>query len=178
MPLYVAFSTHQRGANHADIVVRTSYDHGRTWSQPVTATPQDSVIYFQPNPAVDEAGRVAVSAFALASGRIDEVVLLSPPHQLRFGAPLRVTTAFDPHSRTATARSRRLVDRRLPGITAGAGAFHLVWNETRTGKMELSTRWRHADWPALHLRPHGDLGPGGLASSNRRKFAAAQVPGW
>jgi hypothetical protein len=23
------------------------------------------------------------------------------------------------------------------GITAGAGAFHLVWNDTRTGKLDL-----------------------------------------
>ena len=137
--LYVAFNRHQRGANHADIAVRASYDHGRTWSQPVTATPDDSVTYFQPNLAVDEAGRVAISAFALADGRIDEVLLLSPPHQLRFGAPLRVTTAsFDPHSPTATGQKHGawwIGD--YQGITASGGAFHLVWNETRTGKMEL-----------------------------------------
>jgi hypothetical protein len=64
----------------------------------------DGVTYFQPNLAVDEAGRVAISAFALADGRIDEILLLSPPRQ---------------------------------GITASAGAFHLVWNDTRTGNMDL-----------------------------------------
>jgi hypothetical protein len=105
----------------------------------VTATPHDGVVYFQPNLAVDEAGRVAISAFALAHGRINEVLLLSPPHQLSFGAPLQVTTApFDPHSATATGQKHGawwIGD--YQGITTSRGAFHLVWNDTRTGKMDL-----------------------------------------
>ena len=137
--LYAAFVRHQRGANHADIIVRGSYDRGRTWSNPVSATPRDSVVYFQPNLAVDEAGRVAISAFALAHGRVSEVLLLSRPHQLSFGAPLEVTTApFDPHSQTMTGPKHGawwIGD--YQGITASAGAFHLVWNDTRTGKMDL-----------------------------------------
>jgi hypothetical protein len=137
--LYVAFNRHQRGTNHADIVVRASYDRGRTWSKPVTATPHDSVIYFQPNLAVDATGRVAISAFALANGHIDEVLLLSAPHQLRFGAPLRVTTApFNPHSPAATGKKHGawwLGD--YQGIAASGGAFHLVWTDTRTRKLDL-----------------------------------------
>lgn len=69
------------------------------------------------------ARRVAISAFALANGRIHEVLLLSPPHQLRFGSPLRVTTArFDPHNPTATGKkhgARWIGD--YQGITASAG---------------------------------------------------------
>jgi hypothetical protein len=41
----------------------------------VTATPDDDVIYFQPNLAVDETGLVAISAFALARNRLDEVLV-------------------------------------------------------------------------------------------------------
>ena len=63
------------------------------------ATPDDGVTYFQPYLAVDGAGRVAISAFALANGHINEVLFLSRPHKLRFGPPLRVTTA--PSTRTA-----------------------------------------------------------------------------
>jgi len=48
-------------------MVTVSRDRGRTWSDPVTATPDDDVIYFQPNLAVDETGLVAISAFALAN---------------------------------------------------------------------------------------------------------------
>jgi hypothetical protein len=137
--LYAAFVRRRRGSNHSAIVVRASYDRGRTWSKTVTATPHDAVTYFQPNLAVDAAGHVAISAFALANDRINEVLLLSPPHHLRFGAPLRVTTApFNPHSPTATGRKHGawwIGD--YQGITASRGAFHLVWNDTRTGKLDL-----------------------------------------
>ena len=138
--LYVAFPTHKPGAAHSDIVVTASHDRGRTWSKPVTATPDDGVIYFQPNLAVDEAGRVAISAFALANGRMDEVLLVSRPRELRFGPPLRVTTApFDPLDPTTASRGKYgawwIGD--WQGIASGAGAFHLVWNDTRTGKLDL-----------------------------------------
>jgi hypothetical protein len=89
--------------------------------------------------AVDEAGRVAVSAFALANGRVNQVLLLSRPRELRFQPPLQVTTtAFDPHSPTTSGGKHGawwIGD--YQGVTAGAGAVHLVWNDTRTGKLDL-----------------------------------------
>jgi hypothetical protein len=137
--LYVAFVKHQPGATHSDIVVAASHDRGRTWSNAVSATPHDGVTYFQPNLAVDETGRVAISAFALANGGVDQVLLLSRAGELRFRPPLRVTTApFDPHSPTTSGGKHGawwIGD--YQGITAGAGAFHLVWNDTRTGKLDL-----------------------------------------
>jgi hypothetical protein len=138
--LYVAFPTHKPGSAHSDIVVTASHDRGRTWSKAVTATPDDGVIYFQPNLAVDEAGRVAISAFALANGRVDEVLLVSRPRELRFRPPLRVTTApFDPLDPTTASRGKYgawwIGD--WQGIASSAGAFHLVWNDTRTGKLDL-----------------------------------------
>ena len=138
--LYVAFPQHQPGSTHSDIVVTASHDRGRTWSTPVTATPDDDVIYFQPNLAVDAAGRVAISAFGLANGRVDEVLLLSRPRELRFRPPLRVTTApFDPLDVTTASRGKYgawwIGD--WQGIASGAGAFHLVWNDTRTGRLDL-----------------------------------------
>jgi hypothetical protein len=60
------------------------------WSKTVTATPGDAMIYFQPNLAINESGQVALCAFALANGRVDRVVLFSPPRDLRFGTPQRV----------------------------------------------------------------------------------------
>jgi hypothetical protein len=137
--LYAAYTTHRPGAAHSDIVVTASHDRGRTWTKPVAATPHDDVIYFQPNLAVDDAGRVGISAFALAHGRVNHVLLLSKPHQLRFRAPRHVTTApFDPHSPTNPAGKHGawwIGD--YQGITASAGAFHLLWNDTRTGKLDL-----------------------------------------
>src|SRR6185369_9066763 len=97
--IYAAFVTHKAGATHSDIVVTASYDRGRTWSKTVTATPDDAMIYFQPNLAVNESGQVALCAFALANGRVDRVVLFSPPRDLRFGASQRVTAAsFNPQN--------------------------------------------------------------------------------
>lgn len=136
--LYVAFPTHQPGAMHSDIVVTASYDQGRTWGKAVTATPNDEMIYFQPNLAVDQAGRVAVSAFALANSHVSQVLLVSQPRELHFGPPLQVsTTAFDPHSPTTGGKHGAWWIGDYQGITANAGAFQLVWNDTRTGKLEI-----------------------------------------
>src|SRR6266568_4275599 len=81
-----------------------------------------------------------ISAFALANGRVNQVLLLSRPRgKLRFQPPLQVTTtAFDPHSPTSSGGKHGawwIGD--YQGITAGAGAVHLVWNDTRTGKLAL-----------------------------------------
>jgi hypothetical protein len=137
--LYAAYTTHRPAAAHSDIVVTASHDRGRTWATPVIATPADGVIYFQPNLAVDAAGRVGISAFALADGLVNQVLLLSQPHQLRFRrVPLRVTTApFDPHSPTAGGKHGAWWIGDYQGIAASAGAFHLAWNDTRTGKLDL-----------------------------------------
>jgi hypothetical protein len=137
---YVAFPAHKPGSAHSDIVVTASRDGGRTWSKPVTATPDDGMIYFQPNLSVDAAGRVAISAFALADGRMDEVLLVSRAGELRFGPPMRVTTtAFNPLDPATASRGKYgawwIGD--WQGIASGAGAFHLVWNDTRTGALDL-----------------------------------------
>jgi hypothetical protein len=138
--LYVAFTKRKAETRHSDIVVTASHDRGRTWTTPLTATPDDGVTYFQPNLAVDHAGRIAISAFALANGRIDEVVLISGPRRLRFRPPVQVTTtSFDPLNATTASRGKYgtwwIGD--WQGIAASAGVFHLVWNATHTGKLDL-----------------------------------------
>jgi len=137
--LYAAFTRHQPGAVHSDIVVTASHDSGRTWSGAVSATPADAVTYFQPNLTVDGTGRVAISAFALANGHVDVVLLVSEPAQLRFGPPRRMTTApFDPaHSPTTPGKHGAWWIGDYQGIAASNGAIQLVWNDTRTGKLEL-----------------------------------------
>ena len=136
---YAAFTRHQPGAVHSDIVVTASHDRGRTWSAAVPATPTDAVTYFQPNLTVDGAGRVAISAFALANGQVDVVLLVSPSGELRFAPPRRLTSApFDPtHSPTTPGKHGAWWIGDYQGIAAGNGAIHVVWNDTRTGKLEL-----------------------------------------
>jgi hypothetical protein len=135
--LYVAFPQ-RRAGSHSDIVVVASHDRGRTWSQPVSATPADGATYFQPNLAVDDAGRVGISAFALSNDRVDQVLLVSAPGELRFPPPVRVTsTAFNPHTPTNGGKHGAWWIGDYQGITASEGAFHLMWNDARTGKLEL-----------------------------------------
>jgi hypothetical protein len=70
---------------------------------------------------------------------VNQVLLVSQPQGLRFRPPLQVTTrAFDPHSPTDPGKHGAWWIGDYQGITAGAaGAFHLVWNDTRTGKLDL-----------------------------------------
>jgi hypothetical protein len=137
--LYVAFTKHKPGATHSDIVVTASHDRGRTWSAAKSATPDDAVTHFQPNLAVDETGRLAISAFALANSRVDQVLLLASPRDLRFRAPLRVTTAsFNPvNGMPSGGKHGAWWIGDYQGIAASSGAFQLVWNDTRTGKLNL-----------------------------------------
>jgi hypothetical protein len=139
--VYAAFTTHQPGADHSDIVVAASYDRGRTWLPAVPATPADHVIYFQPQLAVDEAGRVAVSAFALADGLVDVVLLVSGPRELRFGPPFRVTSSpFDPTRGTVGGGKHGawwIGD--YQGLAASPCGFQALWNDTRTGRLDLFT---------------------------------------
>jgi len=105
--LYVAFPVRMPGSAHSDIVVTAYRDQGRSWSRPVAATPRDGTTYFQPNLAADAAGRVAISAFALANGRIDEVLLIATRGELRFAPPLRVTRApFNPLDAATASRGK------------------------------------------------------------------------
>jgi hypothetical protein len=137
--VYVAFVRRRARTNQSDIVVRASSDQGKTWSPALVATPDDGLTYFQPSLAVDAAGRVAISAFALSNGLVNEVLLLSRPRQLSFSPPLRVTTApFNPAGKTPTGTKHGawwIGD--WQGIAASAGRIHLVWNDTRTGKLDL-----------------------------------------
>jgi hypothetical protein len=70
---------------------------------------------------------------------VNQVLLLSQPRELRFRrVPLRVTTApFDPRSPTAGGKHGAWWIGDYQGIAASAGAFHLAWNDTRTGKLDL-----------------------------------------
>ena len=86
-PSYIAFTKHPPGSKHSDIVVTASYDHGPSWKEPVIATPSDSIIYFQPNLAVDDRGQVGISAFALAPRtRRRDPAAFAPPAKLRASA--------------------------------------------------------------------------------------------
>jgi hypothetical protein len=143
--LYAAFVTHQSQAGYSDILLSASYDYGHTWSPAQSITPGNtSLIYFQPQLAVDEMGRVAVSAYAFDSTQnlANVVLFVSDPHTLRFGPPLTITSQpFDPAQGGASGGSKHgtwwIGD--FQGLTSTPGAFHPFWDDTRTGELEVFT---------------------------------------
>jgi hypothetical protein len=96
-------------------------------------TPQDQVIYFQPAVAIDDAGQIGVMAFAMNQGKASVVLSISEPGSLRFGPPITVThQPFDP-----AKVNYRLGD--YQALATTPGTFHPLWNDTRTGELQLFT---------------------------------------
>lgn len=103
----------------------------------MAVTPQDHVIYFEPQVAIDR-GRIGVMAFALAGGLVSVVLMRSAPGSLRFSSPITVTDQpFNP-ARVADPNGRlQLGD--YQALAATPGAFHPLWNDARTGRLQLYT---------------------------------------
>jgi hypothetical protein len=126
-----AFIDHQAGASHAGVLLATSRDAGHTWSRATAVTPQDEAIYFQPEVAIDNAGRIGVMAFAMNQGMVSVVLTISKPGSLNFGPPITVSDQpFD-----AAEMSYELGD--YQALAATRGTFHMLWNQTRARQLEL-----------------------------------------
>lgn len=135
--LCVAVATVNVAAQMSELRLFSSQDKGHSWGRPVTVARSGQVVYFQPQLAADDAGRVALSVFALpvATGRVEVLMFVSERGGRRFGRPVRVTSrAFDPHAGT---QQGWIGD--YQGLAATAGAFHPFWNDTRTGHMQVFT---------------------------------------
>jgi hypothetical protein len=134
----VVFTNHHAGAGRADVLLAASRDGGHTWSPAAAVTPRDRVIYFQPEVAIDDVGRIGVMAFAMKHGMVSVVLMLSEPGSMRFGAPIPVTDQpFNPA--TVTDQSGTWWIGNYQALATTPGAFHPLWNDTRTGSLELFT---------------------------------------
>ena len=72
-------------------------------------------------------------AFAMNQGVVSVVLRISEPAPLRFGPPITVTDLpFDP-----AKVNYELGD--YQALATTPGAFHPLWNDTRTGQLELFT---------------------------------------
>ncbi|MGW3126100.1 sialidase family protein [Streptomyces sp. NPDC001123] len=117
-----------------------------TWSGPTTVAAGDEVVYLQPQLAIADDRRIAISLYALslATLRVDVLLHISDPvraasTQPVFGPPLRVTTrAFDPRQAIDTGSTHWLGN--YQGLAAAPGAvFHPIWTDTRTGRAQIFT---------------------------------------
>ena len=128
-----AFIAHHRHANHAGVTLATSHDAGRSWSRTTAITPQHQIVYFQPAVAIDDTGRIGVMAFAINHRMVNVTLTVSQPNSPRFAPPITLTNQpFDP-----TKVNYQLGDYQT--LATSAGAFHALWNDTRTGQLELFT---------------------------------------
>jgi hypothetical protein len=140
-----AFVVRQPGAPFADIAVCLSRDRGRTWTAPrMVPRSGDDTTYLQPQLAIDEAGKVALSAFAYRRGLIDVVVLVAEPATARFGRPMRVASRpFDPAQGTLSGKHGAWWIGDYQGLASAAGRIHPFWNDPRTGRLEIFTASLH-----------------------------------
>jgi hypothetical protein len=134
----VVYTEHHPGADHADVMLTISRDDGQTWTRATAVTPPDNVIYFEPQVAIDDAGRIGVMAFAMAQGMVSVVLMQSEPGSSRLGAPIAVTD--HPFNAAIGAHpSGTLQLGNYQALATTPGAFHPLWNDARTGKLQLYT---------------------------------------
>ncbi|HEU4420988.1 MAG TPA: hypothetical protein VFR67_00425 [Pilimelia sp.] len=136
-----AFIVRPPGAPFTDIAVCLSRDRGRTWTPPA-AVPRvsDDTIYTQPQLAVDETGRLALSAFAHRQGLVDVVVLVADPGTSRFRPPVVITSQpFNPARGGEAGKHGAWWIGDYQGLASAAGTIHPFWNDTRTGRLEIFT---------------------------------------
>lgn len=128
-----AFIDHTAGAGHAAVLLATSRDAGHTWSRASAVTPLDDIIYFQPEVAIDNAGRIGVMAFTMIAGSVSAVLTISNPGSLHFSAPFPVSDhPFDP-----AEMNYQLGD--YQALATTPGAFHPIWSQTRSHQLQLFT---------------------------------------
>jgi hypothetical protein len=141
--LHAVFVSRPSGARYSIIELRSSSDRGRTWSRVHRVTPaRRNVFYLQPQIAVSpENGRVAVSAFVLADGRIGVVLGTSAPEPLRFRLRRVSAPPFDPRRGGLPGGAKHgawwIGD--YQGLAGTPASLHPFWNDGRTGRLQLFT---------------------------------------
>lgn len=135
-----AFVVRQPGAPFTDIAVCVSRDRGRRWTAPrLVPRRGDDIIYTQPQLAIDESGRLALSAFAHRRGLVDVVVILADPGTSRFGPPTVVTSRpFDPARGGGQGKHGAWWIGDYQGLASAAGTVYPFWNDARyPGRLEI-----------------------------------------
>ena len=140
--IYASVTTYAPATGASQVEVFTSRDHGRSWSGPAVVASAAGGTYFQPQLAVGDGGRVGLSVFELAGGRVQVVMVTSAPAGASFGAPRTVTgSSFDPALGLASGNGATAQHwlGNYQGLTAAPGAFHPMWTGARSGHLELFT---------------------------------------
>lgn len=136
--IYASVATYAPATRASEVEVFTSRDHGRSWTRPTVVASAVGAIYFQPQLAA-EGARVGLSVFEVVNGRVHMVMLTSTSAGASFGPPHTVAgSSFDPPLGLANSAGQHWIGD-YQGLAATPGAFHPLWNDTRTGHLELVT---------------------------------------
>jgi hypothetical protein len=109
----------------------------QTGSRAKAVTPRDHVNYFEPQVAINAAGRIGVMAFAMTRARVSVVLMLCEPGSVRFGPPVTITDK--PFDAANSGFGKRWWIGDCQALATTPGAFHPLWNDTRTGRLQLYT---------------------------------------
>jgi hypothetical protein len=139
--VYATFPAYDRSTGRSTVPLLTSTDQGRHWRTLATLAASTHTVYLQPMVAVNDHGHIAVTALAAdTTNQVQVLLFTAPAGSTDFHRYTISSRPFD----AALAPSGYLGDHQ--GLVAAGGAFHPLWNDTRTGRMQLFT----ADW-----RPQG-----------------------
>jgi hypothetical protein len=123
----------------SDVLLVRSADHGGSWqASTVAAAPPGRELYFQPQVAVDDAGGVDASFLALSHAAVNVELARSANHGADFASPTTVTDS--PFAPSLGVRGTKLGAWWIgdyQGLAAGSGVIYPVWNDTRTGRLEI-----------------------------------------
>jgi hypothetical protein len=137
-----AFVVRRSGAGVTDIAVCVSGDRGHRWTAPrLVPRRDDDTVYTQPQLAIDETGRLALSAFAHRQGLVDVVLFHAEPGTDRFGQPAVVTSRpFDPARGGEQGKHGAWWIGDYQGLASAGGTTYPFWNDSRTGRLEIFTQ--------------------------------------
>lgn len=111
-----------------------SADQGRHWTTTALAA-STTTVYLQPMVAANDRSQVAVSIFAVRQSRVEVLLLTTGPDTGPSRRQVISSRPFDASLAESDGGEYHLGDHQ--GLAATGDAFHPIWNDTRTGRMEL-----------------------------------------
>jgi hypothetical protein len=120
------------------VATAVSRDGGHSWRGPTAITAPAGANLSQPAIAAS-AGHVDVSFFATRAAGVDVYLATSSTDGASFAAPRRLTPSpFDPSKGLPTGKGGPFIGD-YQALAATASTVYPLWNDTRTGRLELYT---------------------------------------
>ena len=139
--VYVAYVAPSGSGMTSNVLLARSASHGRTWQPSRTVAAGASAgqaVYFQPNVVVDSASGIDMCFLALSHGTVNTELTRSTTRGEGFPAPITVTESpFKPGLGLHSSKHGAWWIGDYQGLAAGAGVVYPVWNDTRTGQLEI-----------------------------------------